>query len=381
MNEVFILFFILSGISILCSLAVLTSLYRLGSLKSCFSFLLFWFHGSMIGQEITVLPLVYNSSHSSCVAMEFLHYFFGLMNILIVTMLVEAHRSSLFVDYFRSRKLIMKFGSYVLICFPLITALPFAVSEFTIKYDDDGGGWCVLPYDRNSTWIIMVYYLWVWTFLSGSIISMTYSAYYVCKNDRLLAQKFMSTIGLYVIVAIFSWIPRSFERVDQMNSPADRGTYFIAFLPISISGILYSLIYIKERHSLLQFQEEAGDDGIAAGSFSFTWEKDDYPEELISVTNYNSHDDSRSHPSSLSTASDNANNAGNANNRTSWLGRGSTGRNPTVSSPVPTSPKDEVKVLSMTTNTLNTKTEGTANRTANFSSFLGESLIDKEIFS
>lgn len=129
-DSAYISFYIIAGISFVCSVLVMTTLFLARrTAKNCFTFLLLWLHASMIAQEVTLLPSVYDRNHGVCTMMEFLHYYFGSMNIIIITLLIEAHRSTLLTGSFQSRKLILKYGAALFVGFPLITVLPGHVSK------------------------------------------------------------------------------------------------------------------------------------------------------------------------------------------------------------------------------------------------------------
>lgn len=269
LSGLYIAFFILAGLSMIGSVYVIYSIVQFGSQKSCFTFLLLSFHLSMFAQEIVTLPYVFSGNEGLCEAVQFFHFYFGLMNILIVTMLVEAHRSSIFTDYWQAGTRILKYGLPIMLCFPMMTILPFCTGSYHAEHNK----WCTLPYDSSSVWAIAIYYSWIWLFLLVSFLLLVFSAIRIFKSDRKLARKFISTIGLYIIVAILSWIPRSMERLAHFQtSTIGDLSYFISYIPINISGILYTMIFIHEKESLKQYEEEVNEDQ----RFNFSWESNDF---------------------------------------------------------------------------------------------------------
>jgi hypothetical protein len=225
---------------------------------------------SLIGELFATIPHLYGYSVAVCEAAQFFHFYFSLANIVVLTLLVESHRSSLLEDFFRSRQLILKYGLFFIVLFPLITILPFTDRGYGLQQEDDAHGFCVPSFNRDAAWELAVFFVWVWLFMFIIAMLMGLLQYRLYRSDKVLAKNLFSTIGLYVIVGIMSWIPRSFERMARYsNSDAAEIVYFIAYFPVYISGVLYTLIFLYEQQSLERlhaFPDEVGD-------LSFTWEK------------------------------------------------------------------------------------------------------------
>jgi hypothetical protein len=264
----YIIFYILAGFSMTGSIYVIATILRYGSQKSCFTFLLLYFHISMFGQEIVTLPYTYNSVANLCVAMQFFHFYFGLMNIILVGLLVEAHRGTIFDENKETVMFIKNNGIYFFLGIPMITVLPFITSSYDIT--DDVYGFCTLPYQLSSAWALGIYYAWVWVILFYCIGVSTYGTIKIYRKDKVLGKMFLSTIGLYTVIAILLWIPRSLERAAQINSKVPNAqSYFTSYFPINISGILCTLIFLRKRKSLKNFSDGDND------RMTFLWEKND----------------------------------------------------------------------------------------------------------
>lgn len=287
-QALFDVFYVITALGFLSSVLVLIALSRFGSLKSSTTFLLFWFHGTLIAQEITTLPYSFENNHRICVAMTFLHYYFGLMNILVVAALVDSHRSSIFSTKSRSRQLILKYGSYVFVLFPMITLLPFFSKTYQQSSEDDDSGWCVLSIEDDLPWMIAVYLGWVWLFLLYGMGCMSYMLYKVLRSDQLAVSKLFSTISLYVLVAICSWIPRSLELIASSVSKNSSRAHIIGYAPIDFSGILYAILFFRERYWLmLQTSQEVQ-------TLSFSWEPEEFRELADSMAHQQGPDEPRS---------------------------------------------------------------------------------------
>lgn len=267
-SSLFIAYYTLVILSLILGLYVFFSLLRLGSFKSSFTILLLFLHGSLILEIITQFPYAYTYSSSLCSGMEYLHIYFSFMNILVIALLVEAHRSVMLKDYFGSRALILKYGVYFIVLFPLITALAFIGNAYeTISTSSDP--WCKVKLD-DTIWSIPVYSFWVWFFIIVSVLSTLYSFCRIYKSDHLLATKFFSSIGLYVFIALGSWLPRAVQRVIIYTHPDVKDDHFLSSLPYVLAGILYALIYLRERRFISLFSENESD-----ARYSLSWEHAD----------------------------------------------------------------------------------------------------------
>jgi hypothetical protein len=225
---------------------------------------------TLIGELFATIPHLYAYSVPVCEAAQFFHFYFSLANIVVLTLLVESHRSSLLEDFFRSRQLILKYGLYLIVLFPLITILPFTDGGYGLQQEDDNQGFCVPSFNRDAKWELSIFFVWVWLLMIVIACLMALLQYRLYRSDKVLAKNLFSTIGLYVIVGILSWIPRSFERMARYSdNNAAVTVFFIAYFPVNISGVLYTIIFLYEQRSLERlhaFPDEVGD-------LSFTWEK------------------------------------------------------------------------------------------------------------
>lgn len=77
MNALIIAYYVLAGLSVLCSIFVILTLAFYGSLKTSATRLLMALHFTLIWEEVTALPYVYNTNNALCEAVAFLHYYFG----------------------------------------------------------------------------------------------------------------------------------------------------------------------------------------------------------------------------------------------------------------------------------------------------------------
>ncbi len=104
-NDKHMLFlFIATALGVLSSFYVITKLIQFGTMKSSFTFLLFFLEISLIGEQITALPFVFTGNSSFCTFIAYLASYFGMMNVVLVTLLITAHRLTLFNNTLRFRR-------------------------------------------------------------------------------------------------------------------------------------------------------------------------------------------------------------------------------------------------------------------------------------
>lgn len=117
---------------------------------------------------------------------------------------------------------------------------------------------------------------------------MSYMLYKVFRSDQLAVSKLFSTISLYVLVAICSWIPRSLELIASSISKNSSRAHIIGYAPIDFSGILYAILFFRERYWLMmQTSQEVQ-------TLSFSWEPDEFRELADSMAHQQGPDEPRS---------------------------------------------------------------------------------------
>jgi hypothetical protein len=187
------------------------------------------------------------------------------MDILVVTLLVEAHRSALMKDLLGSKQFVLNYGAYFIPLFPLITVFAFVDNAFESE-SKSTDPWCRVNF-YNSMWSIAVYSFWVWLFLTISVISTVYSGCRIGQSDRLLARKYFSSVGLYAFIALGSWLPRAIQRISLYLHPTEYDNHFLSSYPYLLSGICYAIIFFRERRWISLFSEEEADSRT-----TFSWE-------------------------------------------------------------------------------------------------------------
>jgi hypothetical protein len=232
-------------------------------------------------EEITVMPGLFGSNVTLCRTAQFFHCYFALMNIIVLLFLVEAHRSSILEDPFKSRAWIHKYGPFVYLIFPVIEVIPYLMNnQGWMNMGNDDEGWCSLPVAGPLGLEIGVFFVWVWMCLIVAVVLMVYSAVILLRTDRIIGSKFLSNIGILVVIAIASWIPRSLERshhTGTTQTPLQH--HALSLLPINISGIIFGMLFFFfEKPSSAVIKELKKGFQVDRDTMfrsSFTWETAD----------------------------------------------------------------------------------------------------------
>jgi hypothetical protein len=244
------------------------TLCRYGSLKTAATKLLLILHLSLVFEELTTLPQAYNGDPVVCESVAFLHYYFGLANTIAVGFLVVSYRYHFVEDSWNVVTFMFNHAVPFILLFSLVTLLPFMSGS----YDTDNGVWCTMATGSKMTnfWALAVFFFWVWCILLFSTAVLLITMYQVYSVDPEVGYSLFSTTGLYAIISILAWVPRtairfstgSFEDLNDL-------TFVYAYLPVNIAGMLYTLVFLREKNALLLFDKWAdwtGDDGPGGGS-------------------------------------------------------------------------------------------------------------------
>lgn len=237
-------YYVLGTVSaILNMLVVLLIVGKLG-FRTAPMKLVLYLHSTLVVESITTLPKLFVGT-GICGAVGFLRTYAGLANYIAVLILVLHYRITFKVGWHRTRHIILTYREHLIFLFPLITVFPFTTSSYGI-YEDD---WCELhtDYGVDRLWSFLVYYGWV----MGISLASTVVLYITClsvyrAHPKLMWSMFHSS-GLYVVLAILSWIPRLFAFMKAI--PQD-----MTYLFIYVFGIGYVLVFRSKRSSLEEFE-------------------------------------------------------------------------------------------------------------------------------
>jgi hypothetical protein len=74
------------------------------------------------------------------------------------------------------------------------------------------------------------------------------------------------------LIAVNSWLPRAIEKAITYTHPNYTTNHFTSAYPYVVSGILYAVVYLRERKQLGIFTESTE---FADNRSSFSWEHED----------------------------------------------------------------------------------------------------------
>ena len=169
-ENLLIIYLIISILAILLNLLILLIiLFQKDSLQLTYYYLFFIFHASCFSDSLTALPFIYNFSHSWCLANQSFKYYFGLMNLLLITYILQGNR----LEIFHLAKSYLTLTNRTLIyciifLFPCISFFPYSNHTYHVREADP---FCIYVFNENDNnqkniiWIICSHYLWVILFI------------------------------------------------------------------------------------------------------------------------------------------------------------------------------------------------------------------------
>eukprot|EP01040_Poterioochromonas_malhamensis_P001489 gene1489-1577_t len=245
----FIIYFIFATCGIVGSFHVLFTIwFSFDSCHTCSTLLVLFLHLSLVSEEITALPFLFKYNSTLCQIIESFFEYFGLMNIVVIGLIVYAHRWSILDPTIRIPRNYVNGGIFFVLVFPMITFLPF-IDKIYVTPDSP---WCSLPYSSGLNWVLGVYLIWVWMVLIMSLLSSFDLAHRLMTTSGKLFRSYLTTIGMYTVVSLLCWIPRTIVRFSGNDTNTAR---FAAYIPIYVSGMLYSLIFRYSRKNMEMYEQ------------------------------------------------------------------------------------------------------------------------------
>ena len=266
-----IIYYTVAAIAAVCSIFVAATLLKNGMLHTPATKLLLALHTLLLVEEITVLPSLFDRAESICKLVEFLHIYSSLAFTSTVGLLVVSYRYHFFEDTNDVMKTIEKYWLYFIVLFPFLVMIPFLVSIITKEDSVTAVGaseWCTIQTSGTVLYMVsfVLYYSIIWCILLFSTIFLSCTMYEVYVVDEMVGMKLMSTTGMYAIISIVSWIPRTCIRMINFSDEDPGNTsWIVAYMPVFISGMLLTVVFLSEKKALLLF-----DHSVAEHQFS--WE-------------------------------------------------------------------------------------------------------------
>jgi hypothetical protein len=244
---------------------------------SCYTYLLYYLYATIFLEGVFTIPFIYKESDGLCQTIENFEAYVSLMNILVIGMLVEAHCSYIIGESVVFQENVMKYGHYVLFGFPMIVFF----GNINNTYEVPEVSFCAAPVHLQNILSLFIYYIWIWMILLFCVVRSVYTLIYILRIDKSLAKRFFSSIIIYIIVSLFCWTTRTVFLVPYRNTDTDDSDdnpqmdsiYFACYGPIQASGILFSLLYLKERRGIKIFESyNSGAGGELERDLSFSWD-------------------------------------------------------------------------------------------------------------
>ena len=244
-------YFAFALLGALCSFIALMYVLSRGHFRSTSSQLHGILHLSLFLEEIATLPFAYLGNHRFCAFMGWLHTYSGLSNIMAASLLTLFYLNMMDCNEKYVWTFIRRQKFFLPVIFPLITLLPFITGSYGVSYEH----WCSIETtSEGNVWSIVVFYMWAWLmlFLSVSLIIYVYTKQLKREVPFATAKKIVSAGGIYVLVCVLCWAPRTVPRIFYLITGAEvlDHAHMWTVLPLYLSGILFLLILVKFRRNM-----------------------------------------------------------------------------------------------------------------------------------
>ena len=275
MLSFFIAVFVVGSVSITLScIVVFLIIYPLQSSLSFVNLspssrLILYLHTTLILQDFASFPLIYSGIPPICEMMGFFHVYAGFANSIIMGLLAITYRYFVLEDNIKIMEKINKYCEYIIFIPPLFALLPFSTpgSYGTANNSSvENNSYCTL---HGSAWNLSVNYGVVWAILLPSVLLVSHTIFEVYRTNAALANSLLSRIGLYYLITLVSWIPRTVSTAIEISGNRTNSGYSATHITVYISGILYFAVFISERQSLALFEEffkAANETNMSSGS-------------------------------------------------------------------------------------------------------------------
>lgn len=218
--------------------------------KSVTSTLALYLHVTQLVDCVASLPFVYSQNSSLCAMMGFLRNYSCVANVLVNVFAVLSANDLLFHSDPERYKL-ASWKSFTIFGFPLMTLLAFSTGSYGRVGDD---GWCSFPRNAlGNIWSYVLVYSWVWLLLLFITVKLIRILWLVRLSPD-MALKVVRSLGIYAVVNLLCWVPRSMARIGLSETNLD-----LSYLLVFVTGILYSCVHAVDRPGLARFEEYVRD--------------------------------------------------------------------------------------------------------------------------
>lgn len=236
--------YITCGLSIAGSLFVAVNILRFGHARISTQLVLY-LHLGQILQDVVAIPTIYYRHTIVCKIVGFFHMYSGLANVVTVAIMALVYRTMFFHDLNRITKWCSKHAAELIFLFPLICLIPFSTNSYGPIHDS----FCSLL--NNNMFYYLLPGLPMLLIGAFSWLCFTVTITEVYLHDRVMGRKFLKSIGLYAITTLLFWIPRI---TIEMSAESSLYSAFAAYMLVYVSGIVFCLIFLREKRSLRLFE-------------------------------------------------------------------------------------------------------------------------------
>lgn len=248
------IYYILAAFSISGALLVAYTIFRYSKSHTTFSNVVLALHISLCVNEIATLPYVFSGNNVTCIMAEVVHYYATLMNYFALAVLIQAHMCNV-IDQLRIALMgpIERYGLYFIYLAPLMVFFRF----IDPLYSDTRYPWCTVHASSRDPLYILTYYMWLYIVIIVCTLEVFFSTFYIYRRtDKYMAWRYFASIGFYMLIALGEFLPNTiitaiFSSTDDDGDFANRmGSY----IPLYISGILYTIIFFRDRDAIENFE-------------------------------------------------------------------------------------------------------------------------------
>jgi hypothetical protein len=262
------IYFILAALSITGALLVGYSILRYSKSHTTFSNVVFALHVSLCINEIATLPYVFSGNNVICIMAEMVHYYSTLMNYFSLAVLIQAHMCNV-IDELRAMFMgpIERYGLYIVYLAPLMVLFRF----IDPLYSDTLHPWCTVHASSREPLYVLTYYMWLYMVIVVCTLEVFLSTFYIYRRtDKYMAWRYFSSIGFYMLIALAEFLPNVIITAVYASTDDD-GNFdnrIGSYIPLYISGILYTIIFFRDRDAIENFEayREQNPDGSRAFS-------------------------------------------------------------------------------------------------------------------
>lgn len=245
--------YVIGFISVCCSSFVVHSILRSSPLKITMTRLVLYLHLTLIWEDVVSMPYAFAGNQGLCQSMAFFWTYTSLSRILIVACLVVLYRNFLFEESFPTLTgIVHRWSEWIVFVLP---ALP-AVTPFTTNSFGGDGKWCAIIIGPKSDLMALIaLYSWAWILLVWTFYVLMQTLIRVYKVDKEMTSKLVGSVGMYVVVALLSWIPRTEARLYRSIAHRDYTGFYVDTLVLYCQGLVYCLVFLSSRTSLSKFED------------------------------------------------------------------------------------------------------------------------------